>query len=166
VPWEFTPKDDLHRLTDIIAKGPQLRLEAEDLPNQTLEQSLPTLLTILSRLLDIDAELEAFYNELHARSTYPLYWEALTSGCFTQENIDLSAPSHLEFADHKTASLLTLYSSSSARYFAYQKVFGSCSQSPLATADPDHQSQHGLLHDSNVGLCRSASYWCGAGNYH
>jgi hypothetical protein len=109
VPWEFTPKDDLHRLTDIIAKGPQLRLEAEDLPNQTLEQSLPTLLTILSRLLDIDAELEAFYNELHARSTYPLYWEALTSGCFTQENIDPSAPSHLEFADHKTASLLTLY---------------------------------------------------------
>jgi hypothetical protein len=109
VPWEFTPKDDLHRLTDIIAKGPQLRLEAEDLPNQTLEQSLPTLLTILSRLLDIDADLESFYGDLLARNTCPLFWEAPTSGCFTQEDIDPSALSNLEFADHKTASLLTLY---------------------------------------------------------
>lgn len=38
--------------------------EAADLPNKPLEQSLPTLLTLLSRLLDIDADLQAFYSKL------------------------------------------------------------------------------------------------------
>jgi hypothetical protein len=73
-----------------------------------LEKSLPTLLTILSRLLDIDADLQSFYGDLLARSTCPLFWEAPTSGCFTQDT-DSSAPTHFVFANHRTASLLTLY---------------------------------------------------------
>lgn len=109
VPWEFTPKDDVHRLADILAKGPQLLHEAEDLPNKSLEQSLPTLLTILSRLLDIDAELEDFYNNLQAKNMCPLFWVSPSSGFFAQDDSETGAPSRLEFPDHKTASLLTLY---------------------------------------------------------
>ena len=99
----------MHRLADILAKGPQLLHEADDLPNKSLEQSLPTLLTIMSRLLDIDTELEIFYGDLQARNVCPLFWEAPASGVFTPNGVGYGGPSHLVFADLKTASLLTLY---------------------------------------------------------
>jgi len=63
----------------------------------------------MSRLLDIDAELESFYRNLHSRSTCPLFWETPTSGVFPSDDTERSGPSHLTFTDHKTASLLTLY---------------------------------------------------------
>ena len=63
----------------------------------------------MSRLLDIDAELESFYNDLHARTTCPIFWEIHTSEVFTPDDIGHSGSSHLAFVDHKTASLLTLY---------------------------------------------------------
>jgi hypothetical protein len=109
VPWECTPKDDVHRLADVLAKGPQLLHEADGLSQKPLKQSLPTLLTIMSRLLDIDAELDSFYYDLQARTTCLLFWEAPTSGVFTPDDIERSGPSHLAFVDQKTASLLTLY---------------------------------------------------------
>lgn len=109
MPWESTPKDDIHRLVDILAKGPQLLHEADDLPNKPLEQCLPTLLTIMSRLLDIDAELESFYSGLQSMTSCPLFWEAPTSGVLSPGDTERSDPSHFAFTDHKTASLLTLY---------------------------------------------------------
>lgn len=111
VPWEFTPKDDVHRLADILAKGPQLLHEAEALSHKPFEQSLPTLLTILSRLLDIDEELDSYYHALLTDNAVPLFWKAPTSEFFAQSgSSDASkSPARLEFADQKTASLLSLY---------------------------------------------------------
>ncbi|GAB7329039.1 hypothetical protein MBLNU13_g00885t1 [Cladosporium sp. NU13] len=137
VPWEFTPKDDIHRLADILAKGPQLLHEADGLPNRPLEQSLPTLLTIMSRLLDIDAELESFYGSLQARATCPLFWETPTSGVFTPD-AERSGPSHLTFADHKTASLLTLYwSIATMVWSALEGIHASLLQTGILQSLPD-----------------------------
>lgn len=109
MPWEITPKDDVHCLADILAKGPQLLQEAEHLAHTPLEQSLPRLLTILSRLLDIDAELDTFYHGLLSGCEPALFWEAPASGLVMQEEGAADVPARLEFADHRTASLLTLY---------------------------------------------------------
>jgi hypothetical protein len=135
-PWEFTPKDDMHRLADILAKGPQLLREADDLPNKPLEQSLPTLLTIMSRLLDIDAELESFYSDLQARATCLLFWETPTSGVFTPD-AERSGPSNLTFSDHKTASLLTLYwSIATMVWSALEGIHSSLSQNGIIQSLP------------------------------
>lgn len=137
VPWEFAPKDDIHRLADILAKGPQLLQEADDLPNKSLEQSLPTLLTIMSRLLDIDAELESFYSRLQARATCPLFWQTPKSGVFTPD-AERSGPSHLTFTDHKTASLLTLYwSIATMVWSALEGIHASLSQTGILQSLPD-----------------------------
>lgn len=109
MPWKFTPKDDVYRLADILAKGPQLLHKADRLPSIPLEQSLPTLLTIMSRLLDIDAELEDFYSGLQSKANYPLFWEAPASGVFSPGDIERSGPSRFAFTGTKTASFLTLY---------------------------------------------------------
>lgn len=110
MPWGFTPKDDLHRLADILAKGPDLIREADELANRPLKQGLPTLFTLMSRLLDIDAELESFCRGLQSRTTCPLFWETRASGVFTPEDDnEPSGPSHFTFTNQKTASLLTLY---------------------------------------------------------
>jgi len=109
VPWGFTPKDDIHRLADILAKGPELIYVADELAKKPLEKSLPTLLTLMSRLLDIDADLESFYRGLQSRTSRPLFWETRASGVFTPDDNERGGLSHLAFTDHKTASLLTLY---------------------------------------------------------
>lgn len=111
VPWQLKPKDDFHRLADILARGPQLLHEAADLPRKPLEQSLPTLLTILSRLLDIDADLETFYNKLETEHIGPLYWEVPSAALSTtpssppKSNFNIN----LTFPSLPLASLLTLY---------------------------------------------------------
>jgi hypothetical protein len=138
VPWESTPKDDVHRLADILAKGPQLLHEADDLPNKPLEQSLPTLLTIMSRLLDIDAELEGFYSGLQSTTICPLFWEAPTSGVFSPGDIERNGPSHLAFADHRTASLLTLYwSIATMVWSALEGIHASLLQTSILQSLPD-----------------------------
>ncbi|KAM0723811.1 hypothetical protein Q7P37_000801 [Cladosporium fusiforme] len=107
VPWESQPKDDFHRLADILARGPQLIYESDELPSKPLEQRVPTLLTILSRLLDIDADLEILYGEFedfaHAQGER-LYWEGEK-----EVEDDEDGPSPLHFPSLRTASLLTLH---------------------------------------------------------
>jgi hypothetical protein len=138
VPWEFTPKDDVHRLADVLARGPQLLHEADDLPNKPLEQSLPMLLTIMSRLLDIDAELESFYSGLQSVTICPLFWEAPISGVFSPGDIECSGPSHLAFTDHKTASLLTLYwSIATMVWSALEGIHASLLQTGILQSLPD-----------------------------
>jgi hypothetical protein len=138
VPWEANPKDDVHRLADILAKGPQLLLEADNLSNKPIEQGLPTLLTIMSRLLDIDAELSVFYCGLQARTVCPLFWEAPSSRVFTPDNIEVGSPAHLAFADHKTASLLTLYWSIAAMVWsALEGVHAGLKQTDVLQSLPE-----------------------------
>lgn len=109
VPWQLKPKDDFHQLADILARGPQLLHEAEDLPRKPLEQSLPTLLTILSRLLDIDTDLEAFHSKLETDTPCPLYWETPSPSPFDGTTQDRNDSPHLTFPSLPLASLLTLY---------------------------------------------------------
>jgi hypothetical protein len=100
IPWQNKPKDDFHRLADILSRGPQLLFEADNLSktNTPLHQTLPALLTLLSKLLDIDQELLSFHAELKLNNEEkgPLYWQEKDDGT-------------LAFPSPRLASLLTLY---------------------------------------------------------
>lgn len=173
MPWEITPKDDVHCLADILAKGPQLLHEAEDLAHTPLEQSLPKLLIILSRLLDIDEELDTYYHGLLSGSVPAFFWEAPTSGCFTDDERDLNASTRLEFADHRIASLLTLYwSIATMVWSALEGVHAGLVQSHTLHLLPDSPrtakftalapSRHWLQQVRNI--LRSIDYCMGAPN--
>jgi len=101
IPWQNKPKDDFHRLADVLARGPQLLLEADNLykAHKPLNQTFPALITLLSKLLDIDQELVSFYTEIETRNETdgPLYWK------------ERNQTKTLTFRNPRTASLLTLY---------------------------------------------------------